>query len=109
MNKKVNVLGTEYEIIIGEEKDYPHLRSADGYCDHTTKQIIVERMEVEEDTMQDMVYYTDKVIRHELVHAFLVESGLDVNSDWARNEELVDWIAFQIPKMSKLFTEIGCM
>ena len=35
-----------------------------------------------------------KVIRHELVHAFLFESGLSVNS-WADNEEIVDWIAIQ--------------
>lgn len=106
---KVNVLGREYEIVIGEEKDYPHLKEANGYCDFTIGRIVVEKMEVEEDTWQDMVFYTNKVIRHELVHAFLHESGLAVNSDWAYNEELVDWIAIQLPKMAEVFEEIEVM
>ena len=42
--------------------------------------------------------YFKKVLCHELVHAFLFESGLGGES-WANNEELVDWIAFQFPKM----------
>jgi hypothetical protein len=28
-------------------------------------------------------------------------------SEWARNEEMTDWIAKQFPKMSKVFTELG--
>lgn len=103
---KANVLGTDYEIVIGEEVDYPRLKVADGYCDFTTKKIVVDKMEVEEATFQDMVSYTNKVIRHELVHAFLFESGLAVNSDWAYNEEIVDWIAIQFPKMNKVFIDL---
>ena len=58
-----------------------------------------------------MVAYQHKVIRHEIVHAFLYESGLDVNSlsggAWAKNEEMVDWMAIQIPKILKAFQEAG--
>lgn len=42
---------------------------------------------------------------NEIVHAFLLESGLDENSEWARNEELVDWIAIQGPKIWKAWQE----
>ena len=47
-------------------------------------------------------------IRHEVVHAFLEESGLSDCSlrpemAWARNEEMVDWIAIQFPKMLEAF------
>ena len=40
-----------------------------------------------------------KNLRHEIVHAFLFESGLAENSEWAYNEEMVDWIAKQGPKI----------
>lgn len=101
----VNVLGTEYTILTkATASEYPILESrADGFCDFSTKKIIIAEMKPDDYSMKDLVLYEKKVIRHELVHAFLYESGLDVNSDWARNEELVDWIALQSPKMSKAF------
>ena len=37
--------------------------------------------------------YTKSCLRHEIAHAFLHESGLSSNSEWAMNEEIVDWIA----------------
>ena len=45
-----------------------------------------------------------------LIHAFLNESGLRYNSfapetAWARNEEMVDWIAIQFPKLMKAFRD----
>ncbi len=50
-----------------------------------------------------------RTARHEIVHAFLAESGLDQNSDWARNEEIVDWIALQGPKIFKAWQEAGAI
>lgn len=47
-----------------------------------------------------------KVIRHELIHAFIYESGLSNENKWAENEELVDWIAIQFPKLKKCFEKI---
>jgi hypothetical protein len=54
-----------------------------------------------------------ETIRHEIVHAFLNESGLGWNAlpnerAWAKNEEMVDWIAIQFPKIAKVFRELGC-
>lgn len=41
---------------------------------------------------------------------FLFESGLDANSNgieaWASNEEMVDWIAIQMPKIVNAYEEI---
>lgn len=39
---------------------------------------------------------------------FLFESGLDSES-WGRNEEIVDWIANQFPKMMKAFDEVNAL
>ncbi len=52
-------------------------------------------------------------LRHEIVHAFLGESGLSANSNesdaWARNEEMVDWFALQGPKIYKAWQEAGAV
>ena len=45
----------------------------------------------------------NKVKRHEIIHAFLFESGLAENSYWAQNEEMVDFFAIQAPKLFKAF------
>ena len=50
-------------------------------------------------------------VRHEVIHAYLSESGLNSSSNgvecWVRNEEMVDWFAVQIPKIVKTFNELG--
>ena len=64
-----------------------------------------------EDTFIKLDVLYKKTLRHELVHAFLYESGLfnNTNSDWAKNEEVVDWIAIQFEKMLKVFIELQCI
>ena len=41
---KVNILGTEYSIKFGDEGKYPSLEGIDGYCDSSTKEIVVDNM-----------------------------------------------------------------
>lgn len=58
------------------------------------------------------VAYQKKVLRHEIVHAFLYESGLWQNAYgskcWAKNEEMIDWMAIQIPKIQRAYKEAYC-
>lgn len=101
---KVNILGTEYEIIMdAEEKDYPKLKGLSGYTDFSVKKIVIRKIEEDESSIEDLKYYQREVLRHEIIHAFFFESGLDGNSDYARNEELIDWIAIQFEKMLDAF------
>ena len=51
----------------------------------------------------------NKVKRHEIIHAFLFESGLAENSAWAQNEEMVDFFAIQFPKLLKAFETAGAL
>lgn len=107
---KIKVLGTEYEIVINaEEKDYPKLKMCDGYTDTSIKRIVVRRLVKDEETLEDVEKYSKKVLRHEIVHAFMHESGLDIESPYARNEELIDWIAIQFEKMLGVFIEVGAI
>lgn len=107
----VSVLGTPYTIYQGTTLDFPDLCDCDGYCDTTIKAIVVSDMTEnagKPGAKADLMHYQRKVIRHELTHALLFESGLSNDSTWAENEEVVDWIAIQFPKLEALFLQAGC-
>ena len=109
MNDRVNILGTEYTITIATEEEDKRLKECDGYCDWTVKRIVVCEFEPDRDSWIDLEAYKKKVLRHEIVHAFFFECGLhessaEVNA-WAKNEEMVDWIARQYVKLYKAFEE----
>lgn len=107
--KKVSVLGVEYTLKESNDNEDPTLINKDGYCDTSIKECVVDAMKpTGTGEKKDLPEYKKAVIRHELIHAFLYESGLDACS-WAQNEELVDWIAIQFPKLIKVFKEIKCL
>ena len=93
MKQKLNILGAEWSLEEKTEREESRLKDAAGFCDWTTRTIVVER-ELE-GNLGDMEAYIAKVKRHEIVHAFLLESGLSECSPWAPNEEMVDWFARQ--------------
>ena len=100
-DRKINILGSEWTIKEQSETENELLKNCDGYCDWTTKEIVIER-EIN-GTLSDMQQYIKKVTRHEIIHAFLCESGLQECSGeseaWATNEEMVDWFARQGSKI----------
>ena len=63
--------------------------------------------------MQNLDSYKKKVLRHEIVHAFLYESGLWNNSgdirSWGQSEEIADWIAIQSPKIFRAFKDVDAL
>ena len=114
--KKINILGTTYKVYLNVPytKD-PHLAGAYGYTDFHGKRIVVADVRTvpgweEADAVAALDVYACTV-RHEVIHAYLMESGLNGSSNavdcWARNEEMVDWFAIQVPKMVKTFCELG--
>ncbi len=106
---KINILGTEYDLLEVPKKDDPTLVNNDGYCDTSVKKMIVDEMKEKEPGMKDdLSYYQKQVKRHEIIHAFLFESGLDACCEWAC-EEMVDWMSIQFPKLQKTFEEVGCL
>lgn len=119
MVKSANVLGTKYKIEIhkiSEDKDLKN-NGWGGYCNETLKQIVLADTGEEyydNCTAEEKEKITKETLRHELMHAFLNESGLSNNSlqyssGWAKNEEMVDWFAIQSPKIFKLFQECDCL
>lgn len=105
----VNVLGQPYEVIFRPESEHdPKLEESSGYCEPHSKKLIVKDIEPDAMTVENLDDFKAKVLRHEIVHAFLHESGLRNNS-WGDNEEIVDWIALQGPKLLKAWQEAGAL
>jgi hypothetical protein len=113
-NRKINILGTEYRIEFRKEDEDTILKDCNGYCDVTVKLIVVLAEPNKECDYEDFSFIQKKTLRHEIVHAFLSESGLfnntyNVEAGWAKNEEMVDWFAIQSPKIFKVYSELGLL
>ena len=114
--KKINILGTTYKVYLNvpSHKD-PLLDGLFGYTNFHEKKIVVADVR----TMSGWESADDAAawdvfsctVRHEVIHAFLAESGLSGSANpancWALNEEMVDWFAIQMPKLLKTFNELG--
>lgn len=86
----ITIMGTAYTVFLDSEEDNDNLKGASAFVATELKEIYVD----------ERLHPTsiDRTIKHELVHAFLIESGLDIET-WASNEEIVDWIAMQLDKI----------
>lgn len=103
--KKVNILGAEYDIIMADYMERRELIENSGVTDKSTRTIVVSKSPLPNtNPCDDWEYITRQTIRHEIVHAFFFESGL---SEMGIDEELVEWIACQFPKMQKAMQEAG--
>lgn len=93
--RTIHILGAKWAITFRARDEDKNLSDADGYCDWTIRGIVIEKDM--NGNLGNMSKYINKVIRHEIVHAFLLESGLSECSSetpaWALNEEMVDWFA----------------
>jgi hypothetical protein len=108
---KVDVLGTQYTIEEKSKADDALLAECDGYCDKTSKKIVIIT-KGDDCELADFEVYRRKVLRHEIIHAFLFESGLHENWEhkpYGHDETYVDWIAVQFPKLMKAFKEINAI
>lgn len=106
---EVNILGTNYTVVFKTKEEDVRLTQCDGYCDNTTNTIVIAWLEWDAMNHNNMLEYINKVVRHEIIHAYLYQSGLDVNSEnqWARNEEMIDWIAIQLSKIHSTCLKAG--
>lgn len=109
--REVNILGEKYTIIVANQVTDPKFTTISGYCDDTKKVCAVDDFSMSSDPFikGDIQALVKMNLRHEIVHAFLCESGLAECSEWATNEEIVDWIARQGLKLYKAWQEAGAI
>lgn len=116
----VSILGVPYKIETHKisKDEVLDKNKFDGYCSMTARLIVIadltEEKYFEWSCENEKNAYRKAVLRHEITHAFLNESGLSSSTvvpvdGWAKNEEMVDWIAIQFPKMLEVFEEVGCI
>lgn len=107
-NREINILGTQYKVLNEEFQDD---MECDGLCDVTTHEIKVRKNNVNK--VGNMDELIKRALRHEIIHAFMFESGLGF--DWQHSEEFghdettVDWFATQAPKIYKVYLELGIL
>jgi len=111
----VNILGSAWTIIEKDVKQDEYLADHYGYCDDSVRRIVValeDSLPRKPETPEDMRCVLKRAKRHEIIHAFLFEAGLGWDSssrpNWAINEEMVDWLSRQWPKIQAVFKEARC-
>lgn len=113
----VIVLGTRYSIDIKSKDQDDELTNKFAYIYYSAKQIVLQNL-VEawpKDPVKFSALKMRESLRHEIIHAFLYESGLHdstirvAGDGWATNEEMVDWLAIQSPKIFKAMKEAKCL
>lgn len=108
MNKRtVNILGSKW-IVVQKDFDDEYM---DGYTDYTTREIGIRSNN--QNDVSDFEELMKVALRHEIIHAFMAESGLRSNwqhgAMWGQDETTVDWFAVQFPKILKIYEELGCL
>lgn len=94
----IDILGEKWDVVLSNEKNDPELKDAGGYTSikHGERLIVLS---------DDSFLCEEHLIRHELIHAFLFETGLGFCSDWAHNEEMVDYFAKNWTKIDKIMND----
>ena len=108
---KINILGTEWTIEHRDADKDQMLDTRDGYTDPSVNLIVLANKRKDDDVL-NFADIQKRVLRHEIIHAFLFESGLGANYEhckYGHEETMVDWIALQFPKILKIFDEVECL
>lgn len=108
----LTILGEKWTLKAVKESEDSNLKNKDGYADKTTRTIGVLGEPTEGSDLGDFAQYVKKVKRHEIIHAYLFESGLHenfVHPEFGHDETFVDWVAVQFPKMIKTFKEADAL
>lgn len=101
----IRVLDTQYDIYL-DDPSSDILRGddgseLDGVTDNARKEIVIS-------AGIDDRYYR-QTLRHEIIHAFLYESGLDtemMHSEHGHDEQMIDWFAIMAPKLERVYHEL---
>lgn len=111
----VNILGTQYNIKVIPPDEYMIKNNYVGVCDYLNKLISISDFSDTEDINESEKEIRKKeVLRHEIIHAFFNESGLQwsalaYDGAWSKNEEMVDWFAIQLPKIYEVMKSVECI
>ena len=101
MEFTIDVMGREWTVKLLTEEEDERLKDCMGFTDWTCRDIVIGRPP-KETTVGDTDTMLRKVLRHEIIHAFLFECGL--GDDWTHpemghDETMVDWLAYNLHRL----------
>ena len=108
--KRINVLGTLYRVDMVPESEDPKLEDMDGYMDPSIKRIVVadvKQRPADKESVQNMEWFQKNIVRRELIHAFITESGIE--DAFLHTEDMVRWLAYMFPRLLAAFNEAGAL
>ena len=103
-NKKIHVKGTVYTVKVVPASELP--TNIIGNQDHTIK--LIKICDFAGSDFGDPLVEFRSTLRHEIVHAYLYECGLDSalrNDPRGHDEQMVDWIAIIGPELYETWKE----
>lgn len=105
----VDIMGTPWVITWKTIQEDANLTNYTGYCDTSARLIVIEWFEEDYRNKSNVAEHTASIVRHEMVHAMLFECGLDSSTynNWAKNEEMVDWIALLLPRLANTILPVS--
>ena len=115
--KYLNILGHKWEIEVVKFKEHEYLKKHDA--EGVTKQYL-RKIIISDGTDKELLNEEERLnrfkhcLRHEIIHAFLSESGLGACSNktmrpWAKNEEMVDWMAYKSIDIFRIFESLDLL
>lgn len=107
---KIDILGTEYTIKHVEKETVKVFEDeiADGFCDCTSREIVIRNIKDDED-IGNKQKYINRLLRHEVIHAYMFECGLGAeipHPQTGHDEAMIDWFARMAPRIMQTFIEL---
>lgn len=105
----VNILGEPWRVKIFSSELDSRLKDNIGFTDWTSHFIGIADPDETESTLDNTMELIKQVARHEIVHAFMFQSGLSddwKHEQWGHDETVVDWIARQFKAMQKVIEKV---
>nr|DAT94870.1 MAG TPA: hypothetical protein [Caudoviricetes sp.] len=112
--QKVSILGTTYSVHTGVSyQEDATLKGLFGYCSHIKRKIVVGDLLTcdgwSNEREEDLKAQERLTLRHEIIHAFLNESGLTSSSNgvdcWAKKmKKWLTGLLFNIRRLKRYFS-----
>ena len=98
-----SVLGTYYEVMLGEKDQLDMSEENMGECRSYSKKILVSTSQ-DDCTEEELRVRTQEVVAHELFHAYANEAGLDLDPD--TEEKVASFFMKTWKKMNNSILEV---
>lgn len=99
-----NILGTYYEVSFGDIKEIGLSEDLTGQCSRFLKKIVVEHSMRDCECETEKNRRTQETTAHEVFHAFVHESGLELEDDV--EERLAVWFSRNWRKMNNTIIDL---